>query len=256
MGAFAFRRVSRLVLICRFDDPNASRISPRIKQVLIFQAPHPPLYSHRDNETGARRPQLPPPILRCRRHNLRRAGEEDLQHQTMQTLADIAKALNRPAVMLSGLQNRFELPAAEGAGYPDPYLAFLRTIVYLRTFGIAEDRLLRLWQLEKKLLQLLHVDSTGSKTWFLDSCGAITYRNRRLLLTNYDVGIAVPARALQLGLNFATALPELFACKEMGEDALRILNEIISLQTAIRADVAAEVPHLRQTAKWATRLAL
>jgi hypothetical protein len=30
---------------------------------------------------------------------------------------------------------------------------------------------------------LLHLDSTGSKSWFLDSCGAITGRDRRLLLT-------------------------------------------------------------------------
>ena len=164
------------------------------------------------------------------------------------TLADIAQRLNRPAVVISGLQNRFELPAFEGASYSDAYLAFLRTL------GIAEDRLLRLWVLEKKLLQLLHVDSTGSKTWFLDSCGAITRRDRRLLLSNYDIGIAVPAHALQLGLNFAATLPELFAGKEMGEDALRVLNDIIPLQTAIRADVAAELPHLRETVKWAARL--
>jgi hypothetical protein len=169
------------------------------------------------------------------------------------TLSDLAKQSNRPAVVISGLQNRFELPEADGAAYSDAYLAFLGAVVHLRTLGIAEDRLLRLWHLEKKLLQLLHVDSTGSKTWFLDSCGAITRRDRRLLLTNYDIGIAVPARALQLGLNFAANLPELFAGKEMGEDALRVLNEIIPLQTAIRADVAAELPHLRQTAKWAAR---
>jgi hypothetical protein len=73
----------------------------------------------------------------------------------------------------------------------------------------------------------LHVDSSGSKTWFLDSCAAITRRDRRLLLSNYDIGIAVPAHAIQLGLNFAATLPELFAGKEMGEDALRVLTDII-----------------------------
>ena len=170
------------------------------------------------------------------------------------TLADIAQRLNRPAVVISGLQNRFELPAFEGASYSDAYLAFLRTLVFLRTLGIAEDRLLRLWVLEKKLLQLLHVDSTGSTTWFLDSCGAITRRDRRLLLSNYDIGVPLPAKEVQLGLNFAEKLPELFAGKEMGEDALRVLNDIIPLQTAIRADVAAELPHLRETVKWAARL--
>jgi hypothetical protein len=170
------------------------------------------------------------------------------------TFAEIAKALNRPAVVVSGIQGRFELPPADAAGYPDAYLAFLRTVVYLRTLGVAEDRLLRLWHFEKKLLQLLHVDSTGSKTWFLDSCGAITRRDRRLLLTNYDIGIAIPAHALQLGLNFAEKSPELFPGKEMGEDALRVLNEIIPLQSDILAAVAAELPRLRQAAKWAARL--
>jgi hypothetical protein len=80
---------------------------------------------------------------------------------TTHTLAEMAKALNRPAVVVSGLQNRFGPPAVEGAGYSDAYLAFLKTVVYLRTLGIAEDRLLRLWTLEKKLLQLLHVDSSA-----------------------------------------------------------------------------------------------
>ena len=173
---------------------------------------------------------------------------------TAHTLADLVNALNRPAIIITSLQHRFELPSFGGPAYSDPYLAFLRTLVYLRTLGIAEERLLRLWQLEKKLLQLLHVDSTGSKTWFLDSCGAITGRDRRLLLTNHDIGIAVPAHALQLGLNFAEKPRELFAGKEMGEDGLRLLNDIIPLQAAIRADVAAELPHLRQTVKWAARL--
>jgi hypothetical protein len=117
---------------------------------------------------------------------------------TPHTLADIAKRLNRSSVVISGFQNRIELPSLDGAAYSDAYLAFLRTVVYLRTVGLAEDRLLRLWHLEKKLLQLNHVDSAGSKTWFLDSGGAITRRDRRLLLTNYDIGIAVPAHAIQL----------------------------------------------------------
>lgn len=89
----------------------------------------------------------------------------------MHTLAEIAKALNRPVVYLSGLQARFEVPVLEGAGYSGAYLAFLRVIVHLRTLGIAEDKLRELWDIEKKLLQLLHADTTGSPTWFLDSCG-------------------------------------------------------------------------------------
>ena len=88
----------------------------------------------------------------------------------MQPFAQIAKALNRSNVEVAGLQSRFDLPVFPGAGYPAPYLAFLRTVVQLRALNVSEEKLRDLWNLEKKLLQLLHVDSTGSPTWFLDSC--------------------------------------------------------------------------------------
>ena len=145
----------------------------------------------------------------------------------MHTLGDMAKALNRPAVYLSGLQARFELPLLEGAAYSDAYLAFIRTVVYLRALFISEEALRDLWHIEKKLLALLHADSTGSPTWFLDACGQTAHRNRRLLLTNFDMGVKVPAKMVQLGLDFSGQLPELFAGKEMGEDALRVLNDYL-----------------------------
>jgi hypothetical protein len=50
------------------------------------------------------------------------------------TLGEMAKALNRPAVYLHELQARFDLPVFE-AGYTNAYLAFLRTIFFLRTLG-------------------------------------------------------------------------------------------------------------------------
>jgi hypothetical protein len=120
----------------------------------------------------------------------------------MHTFADITKELNRSPVYVTGLQKRFDLPGFEGATYSPAYLAFLRTIVNLRTIDIAEETLRDLWHLEKKLLQLLHVDSTGSRTWFLDECGRTTHPNRRLLLTNYDIGMSLDARGVQPGLNF------------------------------------------------------
>lgn len=172
----------------------------------------------------------------------------------MQTFGDMAKALNRSPVYLTGFQKRFELPVFEGAGYSPAYLAFLRGVIHLRTFDISEETLRDLWQLEKKLLQLLHVDSTGSPTWFLDSCGAITHRDHRLLLTNHDLGIPLTGGEIQTGLNFAASLPELFAGKEMGEDALRVLRECLKLRNRILTDLAAELPHVRGAVKWATPL--
>ena len=50
----------------------------------------------------------------------------------MHTLADMAKALNRPLVYLSGLQTRFGFPVMEAAGYSAEYLEFLRKLTQFR----------------------------------------------------------------------------------------------------------------------------
>ena len=172
----------------------------------------------------------------------------------MHSFADMAKVLNRTPVYLSGLQKRFALPALDGAAYSNAYVAFLRGAINLRTFDISEETLRDLWHLEKKLLQLLHVDSTGSRTWFLDSCGATTHPTRRLLLSNHDLGIPLTGTEVQTGLNFSNSLPELFPGKEMGEDALRVLRECLKLRARTLAAVATELPHIRTAVKWATPL--
>ena len=172
----------------------------------------------------------------------------------MHTFADIAHALNRSNVEVRRLQTRFALPVPEGAAYSAAYVAFLRTIVHLRILGVSEDALLKLWHLEKKLLTLLHADSTGSPTWFLDACGKTAHRRRRLLLTNHDLGVAIPSRMLQLGLDFGDALPELFAGKEMGEDAFRVLESYLTALATLRREVAGELPHTRAAVAWANAL--
>lgn len=172
----------------------------------------------------------------------------------MHTAAELARAVNWPQIQLRNWQTRFALPILECAAYPDSYLALLRTVAHLRVLDASEASLLRLWQLEKKLLVLLHVDSTGSSTWFLDACGPTSHRKRRLLLTNYDLGVDISSRMLQPGLNFAAALPELFAGKEMGEDAIRVLERYLKLLADLRHQIANQLPHVRAATAWARYL--
>lgn len=101
---------------------------------------------------------------------------------------------------------------------------------------------------------LLHADSTGSPTWFLDSCGATTSPKHRLLLTNYELGAEVHGKGVQLDLNFADTAPELFAGQEMGEDALRVLIDYRKLHVRISTDVKAELPQVRAAVAWAKRV--
>lgn len=172
----------------------------------------------------------------------------------MHTSSEFARTLNRSVIQLRNFQARFGLPTCEGAAYSESYLALLRRIVHLRILDISESTIVRLWNLEKKLLILLHVDSTGSPTWFLDSCGRTSHRKRRLLLTNYDLGVVIPSRMLQPGLNFAKSLPELFEGKDMGEDAFRVLEKYLKLLADIRQHVGKELPQVQSAAVWARRL--
>lgn len=165
----------------------------------------------------------------------------------------MAKALNRSVVYLRGLQDRFELGTAEGTTYPDCYLAFLRTVVFLRMLNVPEEALRELWHVEKKLLQLLHVDSTGSPTWFLDACGQSTHPERRLLLSQHDMGIPLDTGAVQLGLDFTCTAPELFGSKEMGEDVIRVLGHYLRLHARIRDVASREASLAREAIRWSGR---
>ena len=169
----------------------------------------------------------------------------------MHNLAELAKELHRPVVYVTGLQARFGLPVVVGRGYSEAYLAFLEVVVRLRILCVREETLRELWEVEKKLLGLLHVDTASSPTWFLDACGQQGKRGRRLLLTNYDLGPPMEAGSLQLGLDFSDSKPELFLGKEMGEDALRVLRDYRRLVAEIREKVRAEVEPVKQALRWA-----
>lgn len=172
----------------------------------------------------------------------------------MHTLGDMVKALNRSPVYIQGIQKRFDLPLLKGAGYSSSYLLFLQTVICLRTLNISEEAILELWRIERKLLQILHADSDGSDTWFLDSCGSRRNRKHRLLLSNFDMGVYLASGTLQLGLKFSDNAKELFTGKEMGEDALALLNAYLSAAAALQASVTAEAPTLRTALRLARRI--
>jgi hypothetical protein len=87
-------------------------------------------------------------------------------------------------------------------------------------------------------------------TWYLDCCTATSHQEQRLLLTNYDLGVPVPAKELQLGLDFNGTAPELFGGQELGEDALLVLNQNIVLFNQMRADLENELPQVQAATKW------
>lgn len=161
------------------------------------------------------------------------------------------QGIEAPGCRSHRLQARFELPVGKRACYSDAYQAFLRAALYLHMLNTLEDRLLTLWRLEKKLLPLLHIDSIRSAAWFLDSYGQTPHAERRLLLSNYDIGLDLSAKSLQLGLNFSDAAPELFAGRKWERAPCMSWRQYVELASRTGNEVRAEIPLLRNAARWA-----
>jgi hypothetical protein len=173
---------------------------------------------------------------------------------TMHSITDIARQFNRTVLYCRGLQERFGVAIYEGSAYSNAYVAWFKTIIHLRSLGISEDALLKLWNLEKKILQLLQIDAVESPTWYLDSCGKKLHRRRRLLLTNYDIKFTINANKLQLGINFHPKPVELFNGTEMGEDVLNVLQRYREQYRRIVADANTESRQLASAAGWGRTL--
>lgn len=147
-----------------------------------------------------------------------------------------------------GVQKRFGLPVLES--YPEGYESFLRKILHLRVLGLTEDTLREFWAIERKIIEVLHLDPQSSPTWMVDACAYPADPDRRLLLSNIDLGFPLPSTELQIGLNFAASAPELFAGKDMGEDALRLISDYRARLAAIRLSVGSELSVLKGAIKW------
>jgi hypothetical protein len=170
----------------------------------------------------------------------------------MKSMTELAKRLGRPAMWIAGVQKRFGLPVLEC--YSEGYEAFLRKILHLRVLGVSEESLREFWAVERKLIEVLHLDSQSSPTWMVDACAYPSDPDRRLLLSNIDLGFPLPATDLQIGLNFAASSPELFAGKEMGEDALRLISDYRTRIASIRLSVGSELSVLKGVIKWGREL--
>ena len=163
-------------------------------------------------------------------------------------MKELAASLGRPAIWISGIQKRFGLPVLER--YSAGYESFLRKVIHLRLLGVSEEALREFWAVERKLIEVLHLDPQSSPTWMVDACAFPSDPDRRLLLSNIDLGFILPATELQIGLDFSISSQDLFAGKEMGEDALKLLQDYRTRFAAIRLSVGSESKILRDALKW------
>lgn len=140
---------------------------------------------------------------------------------------------------------------AKDSRYSSTYAQFIQTIITLRTFSVPLGEIADLFTKEQIVLRLLKVDALGaSSTWYLDQCGNNGHKERRLLLTDYDVGFPIDSKVIQPNLDFGMRKQELFTGKEMGEDVRRALDSYLHLLAKIMARVEQEQPVLNQALQW------
>lgn len=172
----------------------------------------------------------------------------------MYSLTDIAEFLGRHQVQLGHTLKRFGLPTHSGIGYSECYVNFFRQVIFLRLAQVPEDKIQELWDLERKIMVLLHADSLGSPTWMIDGHAQDGNTNRRLFLSRFDVGADLGSVSAQPGLDFSESEGELFGSSEMGEDALRFITEYGVLLRPILEIAADQEGMLRAAGEWAGRL--
>lgn len=165
------------------------------------------------------------------------------------TSTELACALGRSALWVSGIARQLSLPACPD--YPGSYVAFLNKIRDLENLSVSREKIARLWEIEKSLIRLLHLVPGEDFLQIIAGCSAEADPDRRLLLSNADLGVPLLARDLQPGLDFTAEKPhELFGGREMGEDAVRLLVDYRTELRSIMAAIAAERPVLKETLRW------
>ncbi len=169
--------------------------------------------------------------------------------------ADLAQALGRQALWINRIRKRFGLSVLED--YPEYYVNFLRKIRDLRNLGVSEDKLSDLWELERKLIAILHLNLGGGELSLIEGCSAEADPDHRLLLSNADLGVPLMARDVQAGLDFSAGrAKELFEGQAMGEDALRLLCEYRALLQEVRGNMTSERNVLKESLRWQKSLGI
>ena len=173
--------------------------------------------------------------------------------------SELCRLLGKSPLYIKNIQRQLKLHAPPTDSYTGAYLAFMEKIVALRTFDVSMTKIRDLFDAEKSVLRLLHIDSmSNSITWYLDACDAESnsdysprIKKTRLLLTGCDLGFAVTGGPVQHNLDFGTRDAELFKGTEMGEDVGAALKKYSGRLNDIVTKVKKEKPILEDALKWA-----
>ena len=168
-------------------------------------------------------------------------------------LRDLAEAVRKSVPFVMTLQKKYGLPACKE--YRTGYAVLVKKIIYLSICSVPVKEIKALLKIERRLLELLKVDSLHeSHDWFESLCTMKTGTSR-LLLSGYDIGSPISGSTVQAGLDFRKRDKELFSDHEMGSSALRGLKKYAEIVNPIRHRLKEELPLLKEALKWCRRAA-
>ena len=169
---------------------------------------------------------------------------------------ELCQALGRSQVAVRNLQTGLDMfVSSNGDRYSDAYLQFMQKVVALRTLNIPLEDIRDLFIKEKRIMEMLHVDSASdSPTWYLDHCHGGERTASELFLTGYDVGAPLHSGRIQVNLNFHRTGKELFSGPAMGEDVNEFCLAYTRQLEKMKRRIQEERQVLRRALAWADRM--
>ena len=163
-------------------------------------------------------------------------------------LSELAKDVGKSGPYVLTLQKKFGLPACKD--YPEGYSVLIKKLIYLSICSVLDKEIKSLLAKEKKLLELLKVDSLhDGELWFERLC-TMKHGPTRLLFSGHDLGHPVDCKTIQPGLDFSEREKELFRSSEMGSSALRELQRYAEVLNKVRERIHQEIPTVDAALKW------
>jgi hypothetical protein len=167
-------------------------------------------------------------------------------------LSELAKQVGKSAPYVLTLQKKFGLPACKD--YPEGYAVLVKKLIYLSICSVPDKDIKSLLSKERKLLELLKVDSLHDGDFWFESLCAVNHGPTRLLLSGHDLGHPVDCQTIQTGLDFSDRDKELFQSSEMGASALRELQRYSEILNKVKVRIEQELSSVESALKWAAHL--
>ncbi|NQU40492.1 MAG: hypothetical protein HQ523_11110 [Lentisphaerae bacterium] len=163
-------------------------------------------------------------------------------------LTRLAKVVGKSVPYVITLQKKFELPAREQ--YSGGHGVLLKKLLYLSVCAVPLKEIKELLKSERRLLELLNVDSLHERQDWFESLCSMSAGPTRLLLSGYDIGCTLTNTTVQAGLDFSARDRELFEDHEMGASALVGLQLYSKVVEGIQARMQLEIPVMRAALQW------